>query len=89
MPFAKGLVNSLDGKSVITADHANLIGERGFPIPVRMYGHPRNFSHPSLIKVPWIEFDNERRNIAEEDPVARNEMDDRMVQDRLEALGYA
>lgn len=40
------------GQSIITADQANLIGERGFPIPIKYYGHPADFPHPSLLRVP-------------------------------------
>jgi len=89
LPYAKSLTNELNGKSIITADHANLIGERGFPIPIRMYGHPRQFPHPNLLKVPWIEVENERRKIISEPPIKKESMDNNIVQDRLEALGYA
>lgn len=47
MPFVEELVEDLDGKSVITSDHGNLIGEGNF------YGHPRGYSSVGLRKVPW------------------------------------
>lgn len=82
------LVEGLSGRSVITSDHANLLGERGFPIPIRLYGHPRNFKHPNLLRVPWIEIEDERRDVVAEPPNEQNVMDQDVVEDRLEALGY-
>ncbi|WEL24023.1 hypothetical protein [Candidatus Nanohalovita haloferacivicina] len=37
----------LDGKTVVTADHGNLLGENGF------WGHPGNSNLKPLRKVPW------------------------------------
>lgn len=37
----------LKGKTIITADHGNLLGERGF------YGHPGGSNLEALRKVPW------------------------------------
>ena len=82
------LANELTGKSVITSDHANLIGERGFPIPIKMYGHPRDFPHPNLLKVPWVELEDTRRKITTDPPIKSQEIDESTVDDRLEALGY-
>lgn len=83
------LLSKLDGQSVIAADHANLIGERGFPIPIRLYGHPMYFPHPNLLKVPWITVDGERRTVTADAPVERTRMDDDTIENRLAALGYA
>ena len=85
----KDLLSELDGQSVITADHTNLVGERGFPIPIRLYGHPMYFPHPKLLEVPWITVEGERRAVTEEPPKSRGEMDESTVEDRLSALGYA
>ncbi len=82
------LIDLIDGKSVITADHANLIGERGFPIPIKMYGHPHDFPHPKLIEVPWVEFDGEGRETRADPPIERETMDNAIVEERLQALGY-
>lgn len=44
----ENLVEKLKGKTIITSDHGNLIGEEG------IYGHPQLYSNPeSLYKVPW------------------------------------
>lgn len=87
---ASKLATRLDGKTVITADHANLIGERGRPVPVRMYGHPPNFYKTELIRVPWIACDyDERRTVTAESPVSvEQQLDEQTVSERLAALGY-
>lgn len=47
MQSAKSLVESVEGKAVITADHGELLGENG------KYGHEHN--HPLLKRIPWLE----------------------------------
>jgi hypothetical protein len=37
----------LDGKTIITADHANFFGEGG------VYGHPKGYYLDPVLKVPW------------------------------------
>jgi hypothetical protein len=86
--YAKELVNELPGRSVITSDHANLIGERGFPLPIRLYGHPRYFPHPALITVPWIKYNGEQRDITAEPPIDREMIDEDVIEDRLRSLWY-
>lgn len=43
----ENLIENLDGKTVITSDHGNLVGENG------MYGHPQEINCEELRKVPW------------------------------------
>jgi len=86
--YVETLLAELDGQSVITADHANLIGERGFPIPIRLYGHPQYFPHPDLLRVPWIEIPGQRRDVRAEPPEERAKLDDETIEQRLSALGY-
>ena len=88
LEHAEDIVDALDGKSIITADHANLLGERGFPIPIRMYGHPQNMHKRELIEVPWIEIPGDRRDISADPPRSRNPLDDEIAKDRLQKLGY-
>ena len=86
------LLTELSGKVVITADHANLIGDRAWPIPVRIYGHPSNTPHPNLRRVPWLEITNgPRPSIKVDEPIANNQerdIDDDTVKKQLQALGY-
>jgi len=56
MPYVEKLCKILPGRTVITADHGEAIGEKLHPIiPLRIYGHPcGNIRMESLIKVPWF-----------------------------------
>lgn len=56
MKIGKGLplAEELPGKTVITADHGNLFGERATPFPIPVYFHPSNVRISSLTEVPWF-----------------------------------
>jgi len=83
------LVEFLPGKTVITSDHGNMVGERQFPIPVRGFGHPSRTHIPSLVTVPWLELEYEsRRSISAEEPVHSSKPDPDVMKDRLASLGY-
>ena len=82
------LLDSVDGRVAITADHGNLFGEWG------LYGHPMHTPVPALLAVPWAEttgVDSGRFEPGltppERLPVSRvyGAEGDR---DRLDALGY-
>ncbi len=45
------MIDSLDGKSIVTADHGELLGEWG------RYGHYPNSDAEGLRKVPYVIFD--------------------------------
>lgn len=53
LPSVERLLEELDGKSVVTADHGQMFGERASPIPMRDYGHPTELFTPELVTVPW------------------------------------
>lgn len=84
------LLKTLDGKSVITADHGNFVGERLSPIPSRRkYGHPYGVYAKELVKVPWFAVEGEtRREVRSESPVDQKSVSEETVDARLEALGY-
>jgi len=86
---AEELLGALDGKTVLSSDHGNLLGERLRPIPTRGFGHPSGLASPGLRKVPWqvIPADT-RRSVTAESPVESAELDGEVAQQRLEALGY-
>jgi hypothetical protein len=88
LEHAAKLVNVLNGRTVITSDHANLIGERGGLVPMRLYGHPRYFYHPDLVTVPWIDLGGDTRTVSAERPVSTEQMEETEVNRRLTALGY-
>lgn len=80
MKSADGLIEAEGGKSVVTADHGNLLGERVSPLRVRLYGHPPYIHHPALREVPWA-VTGESDNIEERQV-------DADVDDQLHSLGY-
>lgn len=84
------LLDSLDGKTVVTSDHGNMLGERSAPIPIREWGHPRGIHTPELVEVPWLVREGERREIVAETPKKATGQDaDASVEQRLRDLGYA
>lgn len=89
LPHVRELVQGLDGKSVITSDHGNLVGERTGPIPVKGYGHPKRFYAPALVTVPWLVVEStERRDVTSASPSGHEPVDTDVVEERLEDLGY-
>ncbi len=85
------LLDDLPGKTVVTSDHGNMLGERAFPIPVREWGHPNSVYTGELVKVPWLTVKNgERKTIVAEESVTDTEqVNDGVVEERLKNLGYA
>lgn len=47
LDYVEELVEKMDGKTVVTADHGELLGEQG------MYRHPKGMSAKQLREVPW------------------------------------
>jgi len=94
------LVDEIDGKVVVTADHGELLGE-GMPQWMKLchnrwgnrwhkydYGHYSNVDVPELVEIPWFELPVERRrNTVSESPVT-DEYDTGNIEEKLEALGY-
>jgi len=90
LPHVEELMNDLDGRTVVTADHGNMLGERSFPIPIREWGHPRGIYTEQLVRVPWLVHDNgPRREIVAGEPESpTRDVVDEVVAGRLEHLGY-
>ncbi|RRJ31592.1 hypothetical protein EIK79_07520 [Halocatena pleomorpha] len=87
------LSEKLPGKTVITADHGNAIGEWATPFPMPVYFHPSNVRIPSLNTVPWfVPPYTERKPIVRSEPSSdasdRTTESDDTVTERLVALGY-
>jgi len=91
LPHVARLLEALSGKSVVTSDHGNMLGERSWPVPIREWGHPKGIYTPELVTVPWLEYTNGlRRQITAESPVSMvADVDSDVVQERLRELGYA
>jgi hypothetical protein len=83
------LLDSLGGRTVVTADHGNLVGDRQRPVPVRGFGHPHRVYVPELVNVPWqVVEGEERREWVAGSPIEQDELGNDVVEDRLRALGY-
>lgn len=84
------LLKSLDGKTVITADHGEMLGERSSPLPFADYGHSAGMYVDELVKVPWNVVDEDsRREIISEDPNEDfDETDEEHLEEHLRDLGY-
>lgn len=82
------LLEYLEGKTVISADHGELLGERQQPIPIRDYGHPEGIYTDELVKVPWLIHNNQpRKDIHEDKHNSRIELDEN-INKTLKDLGY-
>ncbi|KAA9409946.1 hypothetical protein EGO51_09065 [Haloarcula hispanica] len=89
IPEVKRLVNGLDGKTVISADHGELLGERYPTMPFRNFGHPHGVYVPELVEVPWFECDYDtRREIISEHATSEAQKDEQEIKEHLEAMGY-
>jgi len=89
LPAVEDAIERLDGKTVVTSDHGNMVGERARPFPIREWGHPRGMYTEELVNVPWLIVDGARREIVSGDAV-ENEIavSDEVVEGRLKDLGY-
>lgn len=74
------VLESVDGRVIITSDHGNLVGERVRPIPLKLYGHPPGVHHEMLRTVPWAVIDGKVRT--------ERGVDDEEVKEKLRRLGY-
>jgi len=90
MEEVERLVEHLDGKTVVTADHGNVYSERVSPIPVKEWGHPIGIYDRKLVKVPWLIIDGERREIKASGKENREtaEENDEEIKEKLSKLGY-
>jgi len=90
LPEVERLLDSLVGKTVVTADHGELLGESLSPVPVPVYGHHRGLYVDQLVEVPWLVVPgNRRKRIRADAPTesAASE-DERDIDSHLRQLGY-
>jgi hypothetical protein len=86
--YVAKLVDFLEGKVVITADHGELLGEEA------KCGHPCNAGNiPLLVEIPWLEMRAQRKYSLDELATTQRgetltERDDAQIQSQLRALGY-
>jgi len=83
------LAEKLDGKSVITSDHGELLGERLHPLGIRRWEHPEGIRSSELCFVPWVEYPwDARKSIISEPPAQQSNINEQRVNNRLQSLGY-
>ena len=86
---AKNLLSSLQGKTVISADHGEMLGERGPVAPIKYYGHMTGLYTKELTEVPWFTVDSgERKDIEKGDELFEDDIESDVVDARLRELGY-
>lgn len=84
------LVEQLSGKTVVSADHGEMLGERIIPFTTPKFGHSHEYiRNKTLYQVPWLEIPaDERRETHGENPVKFAPGDSETVKNRLRSLGY-
>lgn len=95
LQYVDRLLDELNGKTVITADHGEMLGESKSFLPSDMGGMRRSIGHgygihvKELRKVPWVvpEY-TERREIVDEEYTGHTHDGTDNVQSQLRALGY-
>ncbi|MFU1780722.1 hypothetical protein ACM16X_05010 [Haloarcula japonica] len=90
LPMAEELLDTFRGKTVVTSDHGEMLGERSFPIPIKDYGHRINLHVPELTTVPWLVHEDGHKEIIEEPPEQDNldGIESKKVEEHLKHLGY-
>jgi hypothetical protein len=87
------LIETVPGKTVVSADHGELLGESLPPIGLSQYGHPNGIYHETLVRVPWhVHTNGDRPEIVAEVPDPERGRtrtnDDRDIEQNLADLGY-
>jgi hypothetical protein len=84
-PHVEDLLKHLRGKTVISADHGENLGETSFGITITAHG-----SQSKEVRfVPWLEVPyQERKTITEESPIGFRYLEEEYVESRLADLGY-
>lgn len=87
LKYVKDLLEELDGKTIITADHGELLGDE--ILFSDRYHHPKELYVEELRKVPWLVIEsNKRRSVTTDPPSTDSNIDQTAINNQLEALGY-
>lgn len=87
LEYVEVLLDELIGRSVITADHGELLGES--VLRNKRYGHPHDIRHEKLNTVPWLVINGTpRRDITTGQGVEYDKIAEDTIEDQLRALGY-
>lgn len=88
LPEVRELIDILPGRTVVTADHGEMLGDRHEYVPTRDYGHHEGIYNDVLVKVPWhvVESDSRKEIVAE--PPKKLDVNESAVNEQLRDLGY-
>jgi len=88
MEHVHELLPDLPGKTVVTSDHGNMLGERTVS-GRRVYGHPGGMRTRGLVEVPWAVVQHgDRKSIRDDGVHSEGSMESEIIDQRLAALGY-
>lgn len=80
LPHVHELIEQVNDRSVVTADHNKLLNDISFLIPNRMYDHRPSLYTYELVDVPWhIYSSGPRREIVIDDETVKTDADDDVV----------
>jgi hypothetical protein len=83
LEYIESLVEKLDGKIVITADHGEFLGENG------KLGHPKYTYSEVVRKVPWLVIESDNRpEITDAGSSKRADVSEKNIESHLRDLGY-
>jgi len=89
IPEVEFLLHRLRGKTVVTSDHGELLGDTCRPIPISDYGHYSGLYVDPLVKVPWHIVKGERRkSIRADEPRQVSSGSSEELDKHLRDLGY-
>lgn len=84
-PKVQNLIDNINGKSVVSSDHGENLGETYFGLTQVGHGNPT----PECYNIPWLEMEyDERREITEKQPTNPTTVDEEALENSLRALGY-
>lgn len=81
IPEIKRTIKNINGKTIVTSDHGNVFGRFG------LYGHPGNKYIKELVEVPWLNINDQRRDIYDEGLMEQSGQSE-VIEERLRNLGY-
>jgi len=89
LEWVENLLEKLDGTTIITSDHGELLGSSSGIINPTNYFHYQDMYVPELRLVPWLEIKSEyRRKIESDKPISTTSVDEDIVTEQLKDLGY-
>ena len=83
------LLGTLDGRTVVTADHGEMLSDRHRYAPVKGYGHHVGIFNDPTTKVPMhVHESGDRRQIRASEPKRTGSKGEKRLNERLRNLGY-